>query len=95
VTQQKLKELYGSVDNIDLWVGGLAEKHAPGSSVGPTFQRIMADQFTRLRDGDSHWYQSIFSGRKLGEIDGTHLSDVIRRNTALTNVQPNVFIFRG
>ena len=94
-TQAKLKELYGTVDGIDLWVGGLAEKHVPGSSVGPLFQRIMVDQFTRLRDGDRHWYQSILSGRDLGEIDGTHLSDVIRRNTALTNLQSNVFVWRG
>jgi hypothetical protein len=63
--------------------------------VGPTFQRIMVDQFARLRDGDSRWYQSILSGRQLGEIDGTRLSDVIRRNTALTNLQSNVFVSRG
>lgn len=94
-TQQKLKELYGSVDNIDLWVGGLSEKHVPGSSVGPTFQRIMVDQFTRLRDGDSRWYQSILRGGELRDVDQTRLSDVIRRNTALTNLQSNVFIFRG
>jgi len=93
--QRELKALYGSVDNIDLWVGGLAEKHLPGSSVGPTFQRIVVDQLTRLRDGDSHWYQAIFRGQQLRELEETHLSDVIRRNTALTNVQPNVFIFRG
>jgi hypothetical protein len=83
------------VDNIDLWVGGLAEKHVPGSSVGPLFQRIIVDQFTRLRDGDSHWYQAVLNGRELGEIEGTHLSDVIRRNTSLTNVQSNAFIYRG
>jgi hypothetical protein len=93
--QRQLQELYGSVDNIDLWVGGLAEKHVPGSSVGPLFQRILVDQFTRLRDGDSHWYQAILRGRQLGEIDGTRLSDVIRRNTALTNLQSNVFVSRG
>ena len=93
--QRQLESLYGSVDNIDLWVGGLAERHVPGSSSGPLFQRIMVDQFTRLRDGDRHWYQAIFSGRQLGEINGTRLSDVIRRNTSLTNLQPNVFIWRG
>lgn len=93
--QQQLQELYGNVDNIDLWVGGLAEKHVPGSSVGPTFQRIMVDQFTRLRDGDSRWYQSILSGRQLNEIEGTRLSDVMRRNTSLTNLQSNVFVWRG
>lgn len=90
--QRTLQQLYGSVDNIDLWVGGLAEKHVPGSSAGPLFQRIMVDQFTRLRDGDSHWYQHVLRGRQLGEIDATRLSDVIRRNTSLTNLQSNVFI---
>jgi hypothetical protein len=90
--QRTLQQLYGSVDNIDLWVGGLAEKHVPGSSAGPLFQRIMVDQFTRLRDGDSRWYQHVLRGRQLGEIDATRLSDVIRRNTSLTNLQSNVFI---
>lgn len=93
--QRQLEALYGTVDNIDLWVGGLAEKHVPGSSAGPLFQRIMVDQFTRLRDGDSHWYQSAFSGRQLGELEGTHLSDIIQRNTSLTSLQANAFIWRG
>lgn len=55
--QAELAEAYGSVDNIDLWVGGLAEDHARGASVGPLFQAIVADQFERLRDGDRFWYQ--------------------------------------
>ena len=32
--QQTLRDLYGTVDNIDLWVGGLAEDHVVGSSMG-------------------------------------------------------------
>ena len=60
--QQSLQKLYGNVNNIDLWVGGLAENHLPGSSVGQAFSRIIADQFTRLRDGDRFWYQNIFRG---------------------------------
>lgn len=93
--QRQLEALYGTVDNIDLWVGGLAEKHIPGSSVGPLFQRIMVDQFTRLRDGDNHWYQRVFAGRELQELERTRLSEVIERNTALTTLQPNAFIWRG
>ncbi len=92
-TQAKLQTLYGSVDKIDLWVGVLAEDHAPGSSVGPTAQRIIADQFSRLRAGDRFWYQNQFSGRLLREIDSTKLSDVLKRNTELTNLQSNVFVF--
>src|SRR5205807_148423 len=35
----QLQSLYGNVNNIDLWVGGLAEDHVPGGSVGPLFTR--------------------------------------------------------
>ncbi len=91
--QNKLRQLYGSVDNVDLWVGVLAEDHAPGSNVGPTAQAIIADQFERLRDGDRFWYQRAFQGPMLDQLEHTRLSDVIRRHTELQNLQPNVFRF--
>ncbi len=38
--QHALEQAYGSVDNIDLWVGGLAEDHVRGASVlAPCFKR--------------------------------------------------------
>lgn len=86
-----LAELYGSVDNIDVWVGGLAEDHAAGSSVGELFQTIIADQFARLRDGDRFWYQDVYSGGELRSIERTTLADVLQRNTELTNLQRDVF----
>jgi hypothetical protein len=93
--QQTLADLYGSVDNIDLWVGGLAEDHVTGSSMGETFQRIVADQFERLRDGDRLWYENVFSGPELRQIDQTRLSDIMQRNTNVSNLQDNVFFFRA
>ncbi|MCA9057374.1 MAG: peroxidase [Planctomycetaceae bacterium] len=93
--QASLESLYGSVDNIDLWVGGLAEDHLPGSSMGETFQTIIVDQFERLRDGDRFWYQNQFSGRELAQLQRTSLSDIIERNTDLTSVQHNAFIFKA
>jgi peroxidase len=95
VIQQKLKDLYGTVDKIDLWVGGLAEDHLPGSSVGPTFAKIISDQFSRLRDGDRLWYQNTLKGPELDQIQNTHLADIIKRNTSLTNLQGNVFFFKA
>ena len=92
--QQTLQRLYGNVNSIDLWVGGLAEDHLPGSSVGPTFARIIADQFQRLRDGDRFWYQNVFTGDERRMLERTSLADVIRRNTGITNLQDNVFFFR-
>lgn len=38
VIVQKLKGLYQERDNIDLWVGGLAEDHEDGSELGSTFR---------------------------------------------------------
>jgi peroxidase len=93
--QTKLQSLYGTVDDIDLWVGGLAEDHVVGSSVGATFQAIIVDQFERLRDGDRYWYQNQFSGKELARLQRTRLSDIIERNTDLTSIQQNAFFFKA
>ena len=53
-----LKDLYSNTDNIDLWVGGLAEDHVHNSELGGTFHALLVEQFTRLRDGDRLWYQN-------------------------------------
>jgi len=91
--QSNLISLYGSVNKIDPWIGGLAEDHVPGSSVGPTFTRILADQFERIRDGDINWYERQFWGPQLAAIKRSRLADVIRRNTTITKIQDNVFFY--
>lgn len=93
--QRSLEQAYGSVDRVDPWVGGLAERHLPGSSLGPTFTRIIVEQFTRLRDGDRFWYQRSLGASGLRAVEATTLADVIRRNSQATNLQPNVFMFRA
>lgn len=90
-----LEETYGSVDNIDLWVGGLAEDHVAGSSMGETFSTIIIDQFERLRDGDRFWYQNVMDGKELAEIENTTLSDIIERNTGIEGLQTNLFFQHG
>ncbi|TWU44251.1 peroxidase [Novipirellula aureliae] len=91
--QEKLEQLYGSVDDIDLWVGGLVEDHVEGASVGETFQAIITDQFERLRDADRFWYENTFSESALAEIESTTLADIVERNTELTDLQNDVFFF--
>lgn len=56
--QGKLAAAYTTPNDLDLWVGGLAEDHVNGGLVGETFFTILKDQFTRLRDGDRFWYQT-------------------------------------
>ena len=87
----ELEALYVDVNNIDVWVGGLAEDHLPGASVGELFATVIADQFTRIRDGDANWYQTAVHGRQLRRIESTLLSDVIARNTGIADLPENVF----
>ena len=49
---RRLLELYGSPDNIDIWLGGVAELFVPGGRVGPLFACLIAKQFQNVRDGD-------------------------------------------
>ena len=91
----KLQQLYGNVNNIDAWVGALAEDHVPGTSTGALVRAALIDQFTRLRDGDAFWYQRQFSGQTLQALESTTLAKIIARNTDTTNLQSNVLFFKA
>ena len=56
--QQELLSVYGSIDQVDLFMGGLAEAHACGAVVGSTFKAIIGDQFERLRTGDRFFWRN-------------------------------------
>ena len=72
-----LQSVYESVDDIDLWVGMLSEDRLPNASLGELNEAILADQFTRLRDGDRFWYEndSDFDNWNLGEESVSELLD--------------------
>ncbi len=88
-----LKSLYGNVNNIDLWVGMLAEDLLPGKSVAPTMNAILKAQFEKLRDGDFYFYKNdpFLAPPIRDQVSSTKLSDVVKRNTSLTSLQANVF----
>ena len=90
-TAATLERLYGNVDNVDLWVAGLAEDHTAGGSVGETFTAIIADQFRRLRAGDANWYRQFYSEARSAQFERTTLADVIARNTGVAGLQKNLF----
>ena len=45
-----------SFNNIDFWMGGLAELHVFTGQLGTTFNAIFEDQMERLMDGDRFYY---------------------------------------
>jgi hypothetical protein len=95
--QQELQQAYGNVNSIDAFEGGLAEDHVPGSDVGPLFQAIMVNQFTRLRDGDRFFYlnQKWTPQEQAILNQGNTLAKVIEANTNITNLQSDVFQFQA
>ncbi len=95
VLQDQLEDLYVDIDDIDLWVGLLAEDHVRGASVGELAQTIIADQFERLRDGDRFWYENVYAGRDLSQLRNTSLASLIERNTSVSGLQENVFFMRA
>ncbi len=89
----KLRSLYGNINNIDLWVGLLAEDHLPGKSVGKTMHAMIKYQFEKLRDGDYYFYLNdpYISPSLKDQLKRTKLSDIIKRNTGISNIPDWVF----
>ncbi len=89
-----LAKHYNSVDDVDLWIGGLLEQEIAGSQLGETFQYIVVDQFTRLRDGDRYFFEERLKDypELLAEIKDTSFSDIIKRNTDIEYLQDDAFI---
>jgi Animal haem peroxidase len=92
-TAAALKLAYGTVDQVDLWTGGLAEDHSPGAAIGSTWGTIIADQFTALRDGDRYYFENQgFDAQTLHTIENTTLADIIQRDTNTPSIQADVFV---
>ena len=89
----RLQAAYGQVSRLDLWVGVLAETPVPGGLVGETARAVLIDQFLRLRDGDPFFSLGRgFGTDELAELWSTRLSDVIVRNTNVTDLQGDAFV---
>lgn len=82
----------GDINQVDLWVGGIAEDHLEDSQLGETFHAIVLDQFVRLRDSDPMWYEARLTADQIEYVNKIKLSDILKRNLNNINVQDNVFV---
>ena len=93
--QQRLANVYNSVDDIDFWIGGLAEDHQPNAMVGELFYHVLKAQFEALRDGDRFWHKRYLKPKDRHLIANSRLSDIIRRNTSIGNeIAKDVFVVK-
>src|SRR5215510_3146307 len=91
----QLQQLFGNVDNIDPFAGLFAEDHAKGYNIGQTLLAVFTNQFQRIRAGDRFWWERILNSDEQYSVRNTRLSDIIKRNTTITNIQSNVFFVPG
>ncbi|XP_060522685.1 uncharacterized protein LOC132699805 [Cylas formicarius] len=94
---ERLKAIYSTVDDIDLFPGGMSERPLQGGLVGPTFGCIIAIQFRHLRKCDRFWYENEdplvrFTEPQLAEIRKTTLAKTLCDNMdGNNNMQRNAF----
>ncbi|XP_067466687.1 eosinophil peroxidase-like [Thunnus thynnus] len=93
---RSLLDLYGRPDNIDVWVGGVAEPFVRGGRVGPLFACLIATQFQRIREGDRLWWENkgVFTEAQRESLEQTSLARIICDNTGITEVPERPFEYR-
>ena len=71
------------LDNVDLWVGGLAEvTNLFGGLLGTTFNYVFQTQLEKLQDGDRLYYLNRTPGMNLRtQLEGNSFAELIQRNT--------------
>ncbi|RWS06651.1 Peroxidasin-like protein, partial [Dinothrombium tinctorium] len=93
---ERLKKIYESVDDIDLFTGGISERPVHGGSVGPTFGCVVGEQFRRLKRCDRFWHETSdpfvrFTEAQLSEIRKISLAKVICENAdSISTIQRQV-----
>jgi hypothetical protein len=90
----QLEAIYGDVDLVDAWIGGLAEDAHGGGMLGELFATIVIEEFERIRDGDPFFSRADggLSRSDTREIWERTLSDVILDNSDIGALQASSFL---
>uniref|UniRef100_A0A8C9U6M2 Myeloperoxidase-like n=1 Tax=Scleropages formosus TaxID=113540 RepID=A0A8C9U6M2_SCLFO len=91
---KELMKMYGTPDNIDVWLGGVAEPFVKGGRVGPLFACLIATQFQKIRQGDRLWWENngVFSPAQRASLACVSMARIICDNTGITRVPKNPFL---
>ncbi|MFC5708256.1 calcium-binding protein [Aeromonas eucrenophila] len=82
------------MDDIDFWVGGLAEEKMPfGGMLGSTFNFVFETQMEALQNGDRFYYLSRTAGMNFGtELENNSFAKLIMLNSNVTHLSNTVFL---
>lgn len=94
---EKMKKIYRSVHDVDLYTAVLAEYWVDGGIIGPTGAAIIATQYRNLKFGDRHYFEhrrtaGSFTPDQLKEIKSkASLARILCDTTKISRIQPEVF----
>ncbi|XP_015600667.1 peroxidase isoform X3 [Cephus cinctus] len=95
---RKLRTLYNHPNDIDLVIGGMAERSEDDGILGPTLQCLLTEQFVRTRRSDRFFYDSVtqphpFTPEQLAELRNVTLARLFCDNgDNIARMQPNAFM---
>ncbi|AYF85838.1 MULTISPECIES: peroxidase family protein [unclassified Pseudomonas] len=81
------------VNDIDLWIGGLAERQMPfGGLLGSTFNFVFENQMEKLQDGDRFYYlERTASMNFLTELENNSFAKMVMANTNAIHLPGDIF----
>ncbi|XP_073875300.1 lactoperoxidase isoform X2 [Macaca fascicularis] len=90
---KKLLGLYGTPDNIDIWIGAIAEPLVERGRVGLLLACLLGKQFQQIRDGDRFWWENpgVFTKEQKDSLRKMSFSRLVCDNTRITKVPRDPF----
>ncbi|PMZ70955.1 peroxidase family protein [Pseudomonas sp. FW305-70] len=82
------------LDNIDLWIGGLAEEKMPfGGMLGSTFNFVFETQMEKLQNADRFYYLERNAGLNfVTELENNSFARLVMANTDATHLPAVMFL---
>jgi len=83
----------GGLNNVDFWMGGLAEATQPfGGMLGSTFDYVFSTQMLALQNNDRLYYLSRTAGLNvLLQLEQGSMAELVMRNTSAKHLPGDVF----
>ena len=83
----------GGLNNVDFWIGGLAEAQMPfGGLLGSSFNFVFETQLEALQNGDRFYYLSRTAGLNFGtELEQNSFAKLVMLNADVTHLPDAIF----
>ena len=90
----RLASAYATVDDIDLFAGGICEQSTGAGHTGPLITAVLLRQLEDLRAADRFWYENVLSKREIDEVERYTLATLIAKNSGVSRSELNANAFK-